>query len=132
MNQDRRGWIAARTGRLSTGLKMLLILGLGLLPLGIIAVLASIYSARQNEASSRAEMQSALEASAQRLEAAIERGVIIIRAVGPAIHQLPGRPEFCRTTLERLTHLEAAPGRYALFGSDGRPLCATPGFAPGV
>lgn len=132
MNHDRRGWIAARAGRLSTGLKMLLILGAGLLPLGIVAVLASIYSARENAASSHAEMESALEVSAQRLEAAIERGVIIIRAVGPAISQLPGRPQFCRRTLDQLTQLEAAPGRYALFDADGRPLCATPGFTPPV
>ena len=40
MNGDLQIWLNGRWTRLSTGLKMLIILSLGLLPLGIIAVTA--------------------------------------------------------------------------------------------
>ena len=44
-------WLAARWTRLSTGLKMLLILSLGLLPLGIIAILAATFEAKHRPGS---------------------------------------------------------------------------------
>ena len=50
MNQNIDGWFASRFGRLSTGLKMLLILSAGLFPLGLIAILASIQNARESAA----------------------------------------------------------------------------------
>ncbi|MDP8994645.1 MAG: sensor histidine kinase [Pseudomonadota bacterium] len=130
MTRDTRGWIAARVGRLSTGLKMLLILGAGLLPLGIVAVLASLYSARDNFIHSEVEMRALLGASAQRIETAIDRGAIIIRAVTPAIAQAPAGSELCRRTLARLARLDAAPARYALYDDAGVPRCSTPGYAP--
>ena len=49
-----------RWARLSTGLKMLLILSLGLLPLGIIAILASIENARANRSQAEAQTRALL------------------------------------------------------------------------
>ena len=42
MNEDGSGWLTSRWGRLPTGPKMLLILSFGLLPLGIVALFASV------------------------------------------------------------------------------------------
>ena len=53
VNDEQTGWVASRFARLSTGLKMLLILSLGLFPLGLIAILASLQSARDNVVSRR-------------------------------------------------------------------------------
>ena len=50
MSDERTGWFGSRWGRLSTGPKMLLILTLGLLPLGIVAIIASIFAAHENTA----------------------------------------------------------------------------------
>jgi two-component sensor histidine kinase len=129
VNHETRGGIAARLGRLSTGLKMLLILGAGLLPLGIVAVLASLYSARENWSRSEVEIQSALEASAQRLNLAVMRSAVIVRAAAPVLAAAPAASDLCRRTIRRMAPLEVAPVRYAIYGPDDRPLCASPGYA---
>ena len=48
MTDEEQGWLASRFAGLSTGIKMLLILSLALFPLGLIAILASMESAREN------------------------------------------------------------------------------------
>jgi hypothetical protein len=126
---DDRGWIGGRLGGLSTGLKMLLILAAGLLPLGIVAVLASVYSARENWSRDEVEMRAMLEASAQRLNVAVVRSAVVIRAAAPALAYAPPSSELCRRTIERLAPFQHAPVRYAIFGAEGRPLCASPGYA---
>jgi len=130
VNQETQGWVAARWSGLSTGLKMLLILALGMLPLGIVAVGASISSARENYVRSEAEMQAQLSASVQRFKAAIDRGAIIVRAVSPTIAQAPAGSNLCVRTLERLAEIEAAPDNYSVHDESGRVRCATPGFVP--
>ena len=130
MIKENKGWFAARVGGLSTGLKMLLILGAGLLPLGIVAVAASLYSARDNWIRSEAEMQAQLSSSVQRVSAAIDRGAIIIRAVSPAVANAPPGSDLCVRTLQRLAELQAAPAHYAVHDARGRIRCATPGYTP--
>jgi signal transduction histidine kinase len=107
---------------------MLLILAAGLLPLGIIAVLASLYSARDNWIQGEAQMSAALAASAQRIEASVDRGAAVIRAVSPGLADTRSAPDLCLRTLAGLASLDEAPARYALYDPQGRPLCATPGF----
>jgi hypothetical protein len=127
---EERGWVAARYGRLSTGLKMLLILAAGLLPLGIVAVAASVYSARENWSRDEVEMRAVLTQSAQRLNVAVMRSAVIVRSAAPALSQVPNNGALCRRTIERLEPLQLLPARYAIYGTGGRMLCATPGFAP--
>ena len=130
MTDDNTGWIAARLGTLSTGLKMLLILAAGLLPLGIVAVLASVYSARDNWSRDEVEMRAVLNATAQRLDVAVVRSAVAIRAASPALAQARAGTDLCARTIARLEPLQVAPVRYAIYGSDGRPLCASPGYTP--
>ncbi|MEA3015819.1 MAG: two-component system, sensor histidine kinase PdtaS [Sphingomonadales bacterium] len=130
MTDHNKGRIAARLGGLSTGLKMLLILAAGLLPLGIVAVLASVYSARDNWSRDEVEMRAVLNATAQRLDVAVVRSAVVIRAASPALAHAPAGSDLCARTIERVEPLQVAPVRYAIYGRDGRPLCSSPGYAP--
>ena len=109
---------------------MLLILGAGLLPLGIVAVTASLYSARENWSQGEVEMRAVLDRSAQRLNVAVGRAAVIIRASAPALASAPDSGELCRRTIARLVPLQIAPAHYAIFAPGGRPLCASPGYTP--
>jgi two-component sensor histidine kinase len=119
------GWIGARFARLSTGLKMLIILSFGLFPLGLLAVAASIDSARQNMADRRDDTFTRLEIKAQRINAALDRSAITIGAASAAIGYTDPGSGVCRRTLGRLGR---SPARYALYADDGTPRCATAGF----
>ena len=118
----------SRFGRLSTGLKMLLFLSLALFPLGVIAVLASVESSRQNNANRAEETLTRLEIKAQRIEAALSRSAIAIRASSAAIAATPLGSKVCESTLRRLEDAQL-PARYALY-ADGRLRCATGSYAP--
>src|SRR3954470_1058555 len=96
------GRISARWARLSTGLKMLLILSLGLLPLGIIAVLASIDNARANRSQAELEARALVSVHAQRLSIALTRNSFTIRAARDAIIEARDPLGICKRTLDRL------------------------------
>jgi two-component sensor histidine kinase len=118
-------------GRLSTGLKMLIILGLGLLPLGIVAVAASLYSARDNWTRGEVEMRALLDSTAQRINVAVTRSAVAVRAASPSLVHAPAESGVCARTLERLAPMQAAPVSYAIYdAARQRVLCATPGFTP--
>ena len=126
MTHEEKGWFGTRFARLSTGRKMLLILSVFLLPLGLVAMLASLESARQNSAERREETLGRLEIKAQRINAALSRAAITIDTAAAAIAVAPGS-RICETTLSRL-ELGGAPARYALYGGGGLPSCASPGM----
>jgi two-component sensor histidine kinase len=129
VTQDDTSWFGRRFARLSTGAKMLLILGLFLLPLGLIATLASIESAGQKSAERTEETLARLEIKAQRINAALSRAEITIGTASTAIAAAPPESDVCRTALRRLQE-SGIRGRYALFAGETRPRCATSGFAP--
>ncbi len=128
MRDKNKGTIAEFYARLSTGLKMLVILSLSLLPLGLIAILASVQSARQKNQDRRDETLARLEIKAQRLNAAFARSIITIHTASTAISLSPPASPLCSTMLRRL-EAEPVPARYVLFGSGSR-RCASAGFAP--
>jgi two-component sensor histidine kinase len=128
VNDTDQGWLGGRFARLSTGLKMLLLLSFALLPLGLVAIAASLESARQKSDERRIETLSRLQIKAQRLNSAFSRSILTIGTAGAAIRLSPSRTEICRITLAQLER-GAVRARYALYGADGRPLCASGGFA---
>ena len=130
MSADQPGAVAARWARLSTGLKMLLILSFGLLPLGIIAVLASIDNARVNRAKADLEAQAMVAVHAQRLSIALTRNSFTIRAARDAIIEAQDPSGICKRTLDRLGRPPNMPGRFALFGQTPPPRCLSTGFVP--
>jgi len=129
VTSEENGWIASQFARLSTGLKMLLILSVGLFPLGLIAILASIQSAQQNRADERDEIAAQIALSAQRLNAALSRSALTIRAAGIAVAATSPESGICEATLRQLSGAPTFGGSYAIYAG-GRLRCATPGFVP--
>jgi len=129
VNEENKGWMGSRYARLSTGLKMMLWLSVGLLPLGLIAILASIDSARQNSVERHAETIARLDSKAQRLNEALSRSEITISTASAAISLSAEGQSVCETTLRRL---EGGPARarYALYAAGNRLRCASPGMVP--
>lgn len=125
-----KGWFARKFARLSTGLKMLLILNLGLFPLGLVALFTSIESARDNSAKRAEQSYSRLDIKARRLDELLTRSSDMIRAASVAVALTPTASGVCEQTIERLARAQAAPGRYALYGGANELRCASPGFMP--
>jgi len=123
---DKRHWLVERFVRLSTGLKMLLALSLALLPLGLIAILASIEGARQSSDERASQTRARLEIKAQRINAVLARSEIIIGAASVAISTGAAGNSACRSTLGRLES-GPVPALYALY-ADGDLRCASSGL----
>ena len=119
MSDERSGWLASRWGAMSSGPKMLFVLSLGLLPLGIIAIFASIYSARENSAQRAEQTLGRLEDKAERLNELLARSMGTMRAASAAVAAAPPDSPICERVLARLAGLQMEPGRYALYGPDG-------------
>ena len=119
-----------RWARLSTGLKMWLILSLGLLPLGVIAVLASVDNARASRETGQKSAQALLAQHVQRFTLALSRNAITIRTGRDAALVFGEAEEMCRRTLGRLDRFPNIAGRFAVFGRDPARPCLSPGFTP--
>ncbi|MDQ8758204.1 sensor histidine kinase [Sphingosinicella sp. LHD-64] len=130
MSDQRTGWWTRFWARLATGPKMLVILTLGLLPLGVVAILTSIHSARENSAERARQTLARLDDKAERLNELLARTAGTIRAANAAVVAAPPNSQICEVALRRLGTLQAIPGRYALYRTDGQPSCASAGFAP--
>jgi two-component sensor histidine kinase len=112
--------------RFSTGTKMLIILSVALLPLGLIALFASIQSAHAKQAQRVADARVVATAEARQIDILLLRSASLVRA------NLSGSEPDRATCRTLLAHDQAAlevPIRLALFHADGRPACATHGFA---
>src|SRR4051812_21978711 len=109
---------------------MLLILSLALLPLGIIAILASVDNARANRAKADIEAQAMVSVHAQRLSIALTRNSFTIRAARDAIIEARDPAGICNRTLDRLGRYPNTLGRFAVFGQSPTPLCLSEGFVP--
>jgi two-component sensor histidine kinase len=112
--------------RISTGTKMLLILTAALLPLGLIALFASIQSAHAKQAQREADARVVATAEARQIDILLLRGASMIRAnlTGPAPSGATCRTLLDRDQLSFDSHL-----KLALFRQDGSLACATRGFA---
>jgi two-component sensor histidine kinase len=104
---------------------MFFILLFGLLPLGLIAILASVQSAKDNRAERREEIETRLQLKAQRIDGALSRSSLTISVASAVLSLSPNAEAACRSAIRRL-----GPARYALFAGAARPICATPGFSP--
>ncbi|WP_420137342.1 sensor histidine kinase [Sphingomonas sp.] len=111
--------------RFSTGTKMLLILTAALLPLGLIALFASVQSAQSKQARREADARVVAIAEARQIDILLLRAASMIRAnlTGPT----PDR-SVCRTLLMRDRATLGKEIKLALFRADGSLACATPGF----
>lgn len=119
--------------RLSTGLKMLLILSFALLPLGLIAVFASRESAHVNRLRHEAEARAAASATAAAISDALTPATIALRqgmndvAGDASDHGIDQRQ--CQRQLEQVTDGNGPLKAVAMFDNKDRLVCATRGYA---
>lgn len=130
MNEKSSNRIGAAFGSLPTGTKMLLILGLALLPLLGIAILASWNAVRTSQDSDVMEAQTTLALSAQRLSSAITRAAVTIRVASDAAARVDPQTAAlaCQGAAAQLQEVQVPPIGFALFASSNRLACATRGF----
>lgn len=115
---------------MSTALKMLLILTFGLFPLGLIAILASVQSARESNVEQQAEITTRVQLKAQRLNSALSRIGLTTDAASAVIGLTGGNGDSCRAALQRFERDQPLIGRYAFYAGRDVPVCASPGFSP--
>ncbi len=119
-------------GRLSTGVKMLLILSLALLPLGLIAAFASRESAHVNRLRHEAEARATATASASAITNALTPATLRLRqAMNDISVNTPETPidkARCRGLLQELDQGSALMSGVAMFDNGGRLICATRNF----
>ncbi len=121
---NRRGWTTA-FARLSTSQKLILVLTLALMPLGAVALIASLQSARTADAQRRADIQVAATEAARKLSAELSSDILILRTAANALDgQTDGREACARLNAllatDTLRHVPVA-----LFGPSSAPLCAS-------
>ncbi|MGE0178319.1 MAG: sensor histidine kinase [Sphingomonas sp.] len=122
--------LAARWSAASTGLKMFVIMSLGLLPLGVIAIAASFENAQDNRARVEAEARAVLAVQIQRFTLPLARHAYTLRAARDALPAQGLSEEACRRTLARLAALPASGSRFALYSADGALRCVSSGYVP--
>jgi two-component sensor histidine kinase len=127
---DQNTTTGSRWERLSTGLKMWIILSLGLLPLGVIAVLASVDNARASRDNAQRDAQALLAQHVQRYSLPLSRNAFTIRASRDAMLQFGENDGMCQATLARLTQYPNVAGRFVVFGRNPARPCVSPGFTP--
>ena len=85
MQRDgRRGWTAA-FARLSTSQKLILVLTLALAPLGAVALIASLQSARTADAQRRADVQVAATEAARKLGAELTSDMVALHTAATTL-----------------------------------------------
>ena len=119
-----RFWSIAR---LSTGMKMLLILTAALLPLGLIALLASVESDRTKREQREESAQVMATAEARQIDILLLRGSSMLRTV-LAVPQLDDRR--CERLLRRNAEAFPTAVRLAVRDGQGQPRCSSPGYDP--
>jgi two-component sensor histidine kinase len=120
----------SRWERLSTGLKMWIILSLGLLPLGVIAVMASVDNARANRDNAQREAQALLAQHVQRFTLALARNAFTIRFGRDTVLVFGENDDICQRTLGRLNRFPNVAGRFAIYGRNPARPCISSGFTP--
>jgi len=132
LDQKNKGTAAHRFASLATGTKMLVILGLALLPLLVIAIFAAANAARSSRASDAIEVQSVLALASQRLSSTITEAGVTIRATSGAVADADpaAAARACDRAAAQLSD-GAAPVRFALYASRFRVICQTAGFQAG-
>jgi len=121
--------LRARVGRLSTSVKMLVILTVALLPLGTVALLASIQANHDASVQRDADLRIAASERARRIGDALADDIAAMRVATNAL-AFGGTPdESCARMAALADPGESGARRFALFGVERAALCNTAGFA---
>jgi two-component sensor histidine kinase len=110
----------------STGIKMFLILTLALLPLGVIALVASLQAIRTTDLEKEALLRVAVTQSARKLstDLASDRTALMLTANSFAAKGID--PAICARLSVFLASHDGQGGRYYIYDRQGRRLCGSP------
>ena len=122
--------LTERFGRLPTGIKILSIITLALLPLGLIALFASLAATRTADLERSANVSVALTESTRKLSAELATDLSVMRGAVNAIASGVPAEDVCARVSAILATQTRRISQFALFGPASVPLCATPGYAP--
>ena len=109
----------------STGVKMFLILTLALLPLGLIALVASLQAIRTSDLEKEALLRVSVTQSARKLteDLASDRTALMLTA--NALAARSEGPEMCQRLSIFLTSHDREGGRYYIYDRDGQRICGS-------
>lgn len=121
--------VTALVARLSTSVKMLAVLTLALMPLGIIALLASLATNRTADAERQANVRVALHESTRKLGNELKSDLVILTDAAHSVETVPWRTDPCARLLAIVGQRSSRRVALALFGPTGGTVCATRGAA---
>ena len=124
------GSLANRFGRLPTGIKIFSLITLALLPLGIIALGASLTAARTADIQRSANLRVAAIEATRKLSAELAADVTAMRRASHSIAIDGSNEELCAQLAAVFAAHAQRVSQFAVFGIANAPVCATPGFAP--
>ncbi|MBV5325362.1 MAG: hypothetical protein J0626_08890, partial [Rhodospirillaceae bacterium] len=135
LDQAEEAAPVSRQGRLffanrSTGFRVFLILSLALLPLGLIAFLATLQSSRTADLEKRAQMRIALSENARQLAASWASDASLARATMRGELAYPDDTDRCGRFSEIFAAQSGRMPQFALYGAESAPWCASTGFSP--
>jgi two-component system, sensor histidine kinase PdtaS len=107
--------------RLSTSARLIVILSLALMPLGFVALLASLQSARTADAQRRAELRIATSEATRKL------ATVVMKAAVGTLDAAPDSTEPCLRVQALLAARSAKGVPFALFSAGPLPVCSTKG-----
>ena len=116
------GTVVPLVNRLSSGTKMLFIMTVALMPLGLIALFASVQSARVKQAQHVAEARIVAAAEARQIDLTVLRAANILRLAAANANLQPSR---CLAFLNGSRDAVGANFHAGLFDPAGHPLCST-------
>lgn len=121
--------IADRFARLSTGSRLLILLSLALLPIGLLAVFASLQSTRSADVERRALVRVSATESARRLGSELSLDTGALRSAANLLERGADEATVCARTSSVLSTSFGDRSRFALVTRGGRLVCGSPDLA---
>jgi two-component system, sensor histidine kinase PdtaS len=115
--------------RLPTSIKTFVLLGLALLPLGVVAILSSIDAADGARESRYAEANLLAEVGARHLSSAISHAELSLRSTVMTLSASSDIEGRCQETVEAAAAIETRRPSLAIFDRGGDQICATDDFS---
>jgi two-component sensor histidine kinase len=119
------GTFAQRFADLSTGLKMLAIISVALIPLGLIALLASLQSNRTADLQRRADLRVAITEVSRKLGGELGADISALTVAADTVASGGTNDEACSRLQTILRSRTARPSGFAVIGTDNQLACAT-------
>jgi two-component system, sensor histidine kinase PdtaS len=116
---------ADRFSRLSAGARLIILLSLALLPLGALAVIASVQAARSADLERRASVRVVASESARRLASEISVDSTALRSAANLLERGEDPASICARTQSVIATSFGEPTRFALVSRTGRPVCGS-------